>query len=142
MEVNDRILVDTSYWIALFDKRDKSHEKALANTEYLLWLDVLIVWPIVYETFRTRFVRHPEWVTRLEEILKQPNFVFMDDAPYRDDALWLTLEFATRDFRPVSMVDMLCRLVISDGSVNVKYLLTTNTADFVDVCLASNVEIL
>ncbi len=126
-------LVDTSYWIALFDARDKHHAMALARAEYLDWTSI-IPWPIMYETLGTRFIRRPEWVDRLDRQLKSSNIHFVDDSDYRDEVYSLVVDYSTRLRRGISMIDMLCRLLIADPAVRINYLLTTNLKDFAELC--------
>jgi predicted nucleic acid-binding protein len=140
MSVNDTALVDISFWIALFDPSDEKHADANRNGDLIELFTVVIPWPIVYETLYTRFVRRPDWVVRLDERLKKPNTVFIDDRDYREEAYSLAVEHSTRLRRPISMVDMLCRLLIADPQIRIDYLLTFNPKDFHDLCRRHRVE--
>ena len=53
----DRLLVDTGFFIALFDPRDNHHIDACEKQEYLENLSIVIPWPILYETINTRLVK-------------------------------------------------------------------------------------
>ena len=136
------VLVDTGFWIALFDPRDQHHQEAGAKEDYLERLALVLPWPTVYETVRTRLVRRPDWVLSLDRRLKKPNVELIDDREYREDAYLYAVQYSTRRRRPISMVDMLCRLVIEDPCVRVDYVLTTNAPDFADVCRSCGVELL
>jgi predicted nucleic acid-binding protein len=141
--VTDVAIADTGFWIALFDPRDQNHASARARADWIELATLIVPWPILYETLRTRFVQRRDWLTRLNGRLKKPNVEFIDDANYRDEAYALTVEYATRQRpRPISMVDMLCRLLIADPSIRVEYLLTTNPRDYLDVCRTRNVELI
>jgi len=105
-------------------------------------LTLVVPWPILYETLRTRFVRRRDWVARLDQRLKRSNVEFVDDRDYCDEAYALAVEHAMRLARPISMADILCRLLIADPAVRIDYLLTTNPADFHDVCTQHDVEML
>ena len=142
MSVNETVLVDTGFWIAIFDRRAEGHAKANDIADLIDSMRLVIPWPIVYETLRTRFVRRPEWVASLHEILKKPSVTFIDDSAYRDEAYELTVDYSTRMGRDISMVDMLCRLLIEDINVRLDYLFTLNPKDFYDVCATNGVEIL
>jgi hypothetical protein len=98
-------------------------------------------WPVAYETLRTRFVRRPSWVAALDQRLSKSSVTFIDDNAYRMDAYSLTIDSSLRHKRDISMVDMLCRLIIDDPDVDIKYLLTVNKKDFYDVCAKNGVEI-
>ena len=140
--MNETVLVDTGFWIALFDPREKQHAQVGEKEEWLESATLIVPWPILYETLRTRFVKRPGWVLGLSERLKKPNVEFIDDQRYREEAYKLTIEYSTRLERPISMVDMLCRLLIADKNIRVNYLLTTNPGDFIDVCGSNGVELL
>ena len=140
--MRDTILVDTGAWIALFDPREEQHQAISEYAEFIENLQLIVPWPTLYETLRTRMVRRPEWVTRLDEQLKKPTVVFIDDGSYCVDAYSLTVEYSTQRKREISMVDMLCRLLIEDPDIRINYLLTTNPNDFRDVCATNGVVIL
>jgi predicted nucleic acid-binding protein len=140
--VNETVLADTGYWIALFDPREERHADVADTADLIESLTLVMPWPILYETLRTRFVRRPDWVARLDERLKKPNVAFIDDEDYCQDAYSLTVEYSTRLKRPISMVDMLCRLLIADPNVRIDYLATINPRDFIDVCISNRVELL
>lgn len=140
--MSETVLTETSYWIALYDPQQAAHQ-SVAGTEKLVELLTLVMpWPILYETLRTRFVRRRDWIARLDQRLKRPNVSFIDDRDYCEKAYSLSVEYSTRLRRPISMVDMLCRLLIADPNVRIDYLLTTNAADFHDVCTRHPVEML
>jgi len=140
--VSETALVDTGFWIALFDPRDEHHDLADSKGDLLDLVTVVVPWPTLYETLRTRFVRRPEWVLRLDQRLKRPTAVeFVDDRDYRDEAYALAVEYSIRQKRPISMVDMLLRLLIDDPGVRVDYLFTTNPRDFRELCVKQNVTL-
>lgn len=140
--MTETALVDTGFWIALFDPREARHQTAGRNEDLLEFVTLIIPWPTLYETLRTRFVRRPDWVVRLDERLKKANVGFIDDRDYREAAYSLAVEYSTRRRRPISMVDMMCRLLLDDPNVRVDYLLTTNPGDFADLCRQHNVTLL
>ena len=140
--MNETVLIDTGFWIALFDPQQRAHPGTVGKQDYLELLNLIVPWPTVYETLRTRFVRRPKWVLEFESILKRSNVEVIDDLPYREDAIARVTESAVEMGRPISMVDMVCRMIIEDPDVRVEYLLTTNPADFVDVCRRGGVEML
>jgi predicted nucleic acid-binding protein len=141
MSVSETLLVDTGAWIALFDPTEQHHD-TLAGVADLIDLPHLVVpWPTAYETLWTRFVRRPTWVAALDQRLSKSSVTFIDDAAYRKEAYALTVASSVRRKRDLSMVDMLCRLLIDDPNVDIKYLLTVNKRDFHDVCASNGVEI-
>lgn len=138
----DFALVDTGFWIAAFDSRDDYHAEAQEKIELLDLFQLVLPWPTVYETLRTRLVRNPFALQRFESFLKSPRITFLDDTPYRDHALEVSLESSLRGKRPLSMVDCMIRLAIEDDSTKIDYLATFNRGDFIDICSRYSVEIL
>ncbi len=140
----DTVLVDTGAWIALCDASDANHPAVAGYADVIEVHPLVVPWPIMYESLRTRFTRRPAWVTAFHALVGsgRRGVSLVDDAEYRDDAYSLTVEYATRLKRDVSMVDMLCRLLIEDRRVRVDVLLTTNRRDFADVCYANGVEMI
>jgi predicted nucleic acid-binding protein len=53
------ILVDTGVWYAMFDTSDRVRErKAIESLASRIdAMSIIVPWPVVYETLRTKFVR-------------------------------------------------------------------------------------
>lgn len=142
IRVRRSVIVDAGYWYALFDSRDGFFHDAQAKAHHVDSLIVVFPWPTLYETLGTRFVKNRHGIDGFERVLKRPNVRFIDDAPYRDEALKATLQEARLQKRVISVCDMLIRFVIQDTNVRVDALLTFNIKDFADVCRGKGVEIL
>ena len=138
----DSVVVDTGVWYALCDSRDSNYKKAEEKVELLGVLNVVVPWPTVYETLRTRFVKNASALERFERLLKSPNVEFLGDEQYRLAAFERSLESSLRESRPLSMVDCLIRLILDDDNTNVRYLATFNARDFFDVCDRKRVEMI
>ena len=134
-------LVDTGVWYAVFDSRDQNHSEGCGIADVLEILNVVVPWPTLYETLRSRFVKNTPALQGFERMLVLPNVVRLDDSPYRDEALDLMFESSTKR-RPLSLVDCLIRLVLDDGSVNIRYLAKFNRGDFRDVCHRRSIEMI
>jgi hypothetical protein len=52
-------LVDTGLWYTMFDRHDPYHNQATGKAEILNAFHIVLPWPTLYETLRTRFVRNP-----------------------------------------------------------------------------------
>lgn len=65
------LLVDSGFFFALFNPRDRYHADACEKQDWLEILSIVIPWPILYETINTRFVRRPETVARIALRLAQ-----------------------------------------------------------------------
>jgi predicted nucleic acid-binding protein len=137
-----RALVDTGVWYAIFDPSDSHASRADELAGILDVCEVVLPWPTLYETLKTRFVRNSRALLRFEEYLRSHRLQFLDDALYRDRAMKLAFSSSLRGNRPLGMVDCLIRLLIEDVNVKVDCLATLNRRDFFDVCKKRGVEIL
>lgn len=135
-------LADTGVWYGIFDSRDQRYTEAQSKTEFFDFFRIVIPWPTIYETLRTRFVRNQFALQRFEIFLKTRHIVYLDDDIYRNEAFDLAIESSLRRGRPLSMTDCLLRLIIDDPNAKINYLLTFNQPDFIDLCEKNRVEIL
>jgi predicted nucleic acid-binding protein len=140
--VSRNILVDAGSWYALFDPRDSHSSEANAKAHYIDNYTIIVPWPTLYETLGTRFVKKELWMGRFEHLLTRGNVQFVDDIPYRNDALKVTFREGRLGKRAISLCDMLIRLLIQDTNVRIDALLTFNIKDFADVCRQQKVEVL
>ena len=135
-------LVDTGIWIAMFDPRDQHRERIGEIAEYLDSCHLILPWPTLYETLRTRLVRNRCALQSFEVYLKRPRISFLDDEPYREKAIELCFSARLQTYHPLSMVDCLIRLILEDINVKVNYLATFNNEDFMDICQKRQVGII
>jgi len=135
-------LVDTGIWIAMFDPRDQHRARIEEIAEYLDLCHLILPWPTLYETLRTRLARNRNALQSFEAYLKRPRISFLDDEPYRETAIELCFSSVLQAYRPLSMVDCLIRLVLDDINVKVSYLATFNNNDFFDICQKRQIEII
>jgi predicted nucleic acid-binding protein len=134
------VLADTGVWYAMFDRRDPYWGRTEEKEELLDQFALVIPWPILYETLRTRMVNNRQALQRFQEYLKRSRAVFLDDSLYREEALDLAFSSALRCFRPLSLVDCTIRLMLEDTNVRINYLATFNERDFADVCHKRHIE--
>ena len=134
--------MDTGIWIAMFDPRDQHRARIEEITEYLDICHLILPWPTLYETLRTRLARNRNALQSFEAYLKRPRISFLDDEPYRETAIELCFSSALQAYRPLSMVDCLIRLILDDINVKVSYLATFNNDDFIDICQKRQVGII
>ena len=135
-------LADTGLWYAVFDQRDPYHSEAKGKVEILSPFHIVLPWPTVYETLRTKFVRNRVALGRFERFLMSPSVIYLDDSPFRHAAMELAFESSLKQGRPLSMVDCLVRLILEDVNIRISYLATLNVGDFVDVCRSNRIEII
>jgi predicted nucleic acid-binding protein len=137
-----RAIVDTGVWLAIFDEKEEHYKEGQEKVEILNRLQVLIPWPTMYETLRTKFVNKTIALKQFEKFLKSSEVIYLDDLPYRDVAFQLSFVCTLIKKRPLSMVDCLLRLMIDDVSVKVRYHATFNRRDFIDLCNKRGIEII
>src|SRR2546423_1864164 len=127
------ILVDTGFWIALYTPKDKHNERARAIAEKVLEESALLLpWPCLYETMNTRFTKNSRAIEGLASIMGKANVFRLPDESYRNIALEWVMK--NSDKRPISLVDMVIRLIIADKDVQKRGILTFNPGDFHDIC--------
>jgi predicted nucleic acid-binding protein len=140
----DNILIDTGFWFALYNPKDQYHKNAIDLTDFLSLANILIPYPTLYETINTTFTEDKRGFIEFRKLLAKNNFTLIDDSSYRNevDILELTYNSAIISNRPLSLVDMVIRLILSDETMRIKYLVTFNSKDFADVCQKRNIQIL
>ena len=134
-------IVDAGFWIALFDPTDKHHARAELMADQLLKRSILFPWPLLYEVLRTRFVRRPGWVKPFYEYVESLSNRLVDDSRYRTDALREVRHWSVHRARPISLVDMIIRMMLEDSHMAVTHLITFNARDFSDACIKNGVQI-
>ena len=138
------VLPDTCFWYALFDRRDRYHEKSVEKYDDFKDEKIIFPWPISYEVLRTRFVKNPGNLEKLKKELARPNIEIVDDSKYRDNSLNSVLDGMARNSRneALSLVDEVLNSIISDVNVKVDYVVTSNVKDFQESCSRRKVPII
>lgn len=135
------IIVDSCFWIALYDERDNYH--VWANDQWNILQGThkfLVPYPTMYEFIKTRMMKRQENVLFFQELFSnRENIARISDEQYKDDALQATLQPSPRS---ISLVDMTIRLMLEDDSIKKHALLTLNVGDFEDVCRRKQIEII
>ena len=136
------LLVDSGFFFALFDPRDPHHAAAVEKQEWIETLSLAVPWPILYETFNTRFARRAETIGRFESIIRRADTELLDDAGYRDAACEEALMRARRGYGPISLVDSVLCAILMDVNVRISAMLTFNERDFASLCASRGIELL
>lgn len=136
------VIVDTGYWIALFEEKDPHHDLAEIAFNESGSYRLIIPWPTMYEFMNTRFARRPLNVLKFEKILKKPGNVLLNDRGYREAALDIFFGESNTQRRTMSLVDIVLRNMIADRELQIHSLATFNRADFHDICLRRNIAII
>ena len=137
--MNGSLLIDTGYFVALYEERDEHYEVAQSNKHLLDLHPVVLPWPVLYETINTRFARRRSALTRIDSIIAKADTLLLDDSPYRERA-YRQVQQTSRQ-RPLSLVDAVLRAVIEDENVRISGLLTFNVKDFHDLCYPRHVDL-
>jgi predicted nucleic acid-binding protein len=135
-------LADTGVWYAMFASDDPYAGDIDEKAEALERCQVVVPWPTMYETLRTKFVKKRLALQQLRDYLKRPRVQYLDDVPYRERALELAFSSALTGHRPLSMIDCLIRLIMSDARVKIDVLATFNARDFGDVCRKQGIDLI
>jgi hypothetical protein len=109
---------------------------------YLEFGNLILPYPVLYETLNTRFSKRENWMTEFEKYTKRQTTVLVPDAEYREKALSNTFFYSLRQKRPMALVDMSIRLMLEDVKLNINALITFNVGDFVDICASKRIELI
>ncbi|WDN87798.1 hypothetical protein BuS5_00766 [Desulfosarcina sp. BuS5] len=131
------IVIDTGFWFALFDDRDRYHEDALLYFEYIAPHTLLIPWPTLYETLNTRFSRRQSWTEKFHRIIKSHSTYYISDKDYKE----VSLNYFFSHGQRFSLVDIIIRNILEDDSVKIDAILTFNESDFIDICYKKGIEL-
>ena len=137
-------LVDTCIWIARCDDSDPQYTAAITTLDFIQEspIRILMPWPILYETLRTKFVEKSEPLRKFRNIVTNPNVERMDDSPYREEALSTTLR-EQRRFPEMSMVDCLLCLMMQRSKFRIAHFVTFDGGGhFGQICADKGIEIL
>jgi len=137
------ILVDSCFWIALYNERElERHKRALEIVEDLENNNVVIPWPTLYEFVNTRLARQKENLFAFEQFLKKPNVKKISDEEYKETALQKIFEINISRYSSVSIIDEVLRQMILDDTLKIDFLATFNRKDFEYHCQLANVTII
>ena len=142
MATPSKVLVDSGFFFALFDPRDRYHADAIEKREWLEILSLVIPWPVLYETINTRFARRQATIARFESILRGPHIELLNDSPYRLDAYEDALTRAKTRRNAMSLVDSVICAILDDTNVRIDAMLTFNLRDFANICHSKGIELL
>jgi predicted nucleic acid-binding protein len=134
-------LLDSSYLFALY--REEGHRTRAASESFreLFYRSgnvLLVLWPILYESFNTEFSSDRRQVLRLQSewrrLLELKRLIYLDDAPYREtsrDQWWARIPTrSTKRSRGLSLVDTVLMSVMDDRELGVEAVLTFDLRDF------------
>jgi predicted nucleic acid-binding protein len=124
-----KILADTCFWRALVDKRDQNHKIALKQMDIIIKNKhtILIPWPTMYETLKTKFVKDTYHMSRFIESLAKIKPEYVDDSKWRDSCFKPICE---KKCNHASLVDAIILSIIEDKSIHIDNIITYDEHDF------------
>ncbi|WAC14880.1 hypothetical protein [Dyadobacter pollutisoli] len=120
-----KILIDTCFWIALYnpEKHIQINDDINLITEFIENREIIIPFPSLYEFLNSKFSRKND-ALHFQKLLAKPNYIKLDDSPYKDVALNNFFEKAINEFNDVSLVDEIIKEVISTQPQRIDYLIS------------------
>ncbi len=143
------ICLDSCFLFALYDNREiERHPVAVSIFES--YLDtrfssnkLVILWPILYESVNTRFVKHcmDEFYRHLRFMERRDIVEYIDDRPYRDSCLRNVFSLSNRR-RELSLVDLVIREALMDHDLKIDAIITFDPGDFHEICNKRGIRLL
>ena len=115
------VLIDSCFWIALYDDGDHQAEKAEEIAELINTENIIIPFPTLYEFVNSRLSRR-ESKFQFEIFIKRPNVILLSDEKYKDEALELFFQKNKFSYSDISLVDEVLKLIIEDTDVKIDYI--------------------
>lgn len=134
------LLLDTGFWIALYESRDNHHEAALLVADFLDFYNLVLPWPCLYETLNSAFVKKNQWLVSFSSYANRANTVYLHDETYRSHALEQV--FRNRRHQSLSLVDKVLMLALEDPNTKIDAVVTFDKRHFRDFCYSRQIELL
>lgn len=137
------LIIDTGYWIALFnpEKNVDKHDIVEFVTEIINDYQVLIPFPTLYEFLNSKFSRNRKAINFKNELSK-PQYIMIDDSKYKELALSNFFEKTQHlNNEDVSLVDEVIKGMIDDTNLKTDFLITFDDA-LKNYALSKNVKVL
>jgi predicted nucleic acid-binding protein len=135
------VMADTCFWIAYFDPRDDNHKEAKEWSKIIFDYSILCPFPTLYEFLNTRFSRRPEFIRKLDIMIKKGLLEYVYDDKYRVNIINAYIE-GNKFFSQYSLVDLIINRMIEDVDLKIDSLFTFNQKDFMTACHKRNIEML
>lgn len=137
-----KLVADTGFWLALYDKHDEHHERSDQIFQKTVSHGLVCYpWPSLYEVFRTKFVKQRHLVERFARDFHTRDKHLIPDQDYRDEALRF-ISSGGHPFMHLSLVDAVIRAMLADPKYRFDGFVTFNARDFADVCAKRGIELL
>jgi len=118
-----RIVIDTGFWIALYDptKDLKNSLEAEKMADEIEDEELVIPFPTLYEFVNSRLSRRDAKL-QFERLLSRPNVIKLSDAKYKEKALDNFFLKSKSEYSDISLVDEIIKLIIADKSLRIDYI--------------------
>ncbi|WP_138481996.1 hypothetical protein [Dyadobacter bucti] len=120
-----KIIIDTCFWIALYnpEKHIQINDDINFISDFIEDQEIIIPFPSLYEFLNSKFSRRND-ALHFQKLLSKPNYIKVDDSSYKDGALDSFFEKAINEFNDVSLVDEIIKEIISAKSFKIDYLIS------------------
>ncbi|MCX6316878.1 MAG: PIN domain-containing protein [Bacteroidetes bacterium] len=118
-----KIVIDTGFWIALFDpaKDPKNSLEAERIADEIEDEELIIPFPTLYEFLNSRLSRR-EAKIQLERLLSRPNVIKLPDTKYKELALENFFLKSKSFYSDISLADEVIKLMLADKSLKIDYI--------------------
>ncbi|MBK7566221.1 MAG: PIN domain-containing protein [Bacteroidetes bacterium] len=122
--MNLKVLVDTGFWIALYDtKQPENILEAERIANEIEDEEIIIPFPTLYEFVNSRLSRRDAKM-QFEKLLTRPNVIKLSDTKYKAKALENFFIKSNQEYSDISLVDEVLKLIIADGTIKIDYIAT------------------
>ena len=121
--MNLKVIVDTGFWIALYDptKQPENYLEAERIANEIEDENIIIPFPTLYELVNSRLSRR-ESKLQFEKLLGRPNITKLSDSKYKSKALENFFLKSNLEYSDISLVDEVIKLIIADNSIRIDYI--------------------
>jgi len=121
--MNLKVIVDTGFWIALYDptKQPENYLEAERIANEIEDENIIILFPTLYEFVNSRLSRR-ESKLQFEKLLGRPNITKLSDSKYKSKALENFFLKSNLEYSDISLVDEVIKLIIADNSIRIDYI--------------------
>lgn len=117
------VLIDSCFWIALYDGGDSQSEKAEEIAELIDNENIIVPFPTLYEFVNSRLSRRESKI-QFELFLKRPNVKLLSDEKYKYEALESFFQKSKFSYTDISLVDEVLNLIVEDVDVKIDYIVS------------------
>lgn len=119
-----KVMIDTCFWIALYNPEKHAEKIEEVNTiaELIEDEEIIIPFPTLYEFLNSRFSRKND-ALHFHKLISRTNYVKLDDREHREKALESFLEKAINEQNDVSFVDEVMKSII-ESELKIDYLIS------------------